>query len=162
MILWHPAQTGLARCCSMRSRTDVAAALARIFLERRNVGRRQGRRTAEQILQNPFAALHRRSAIRVGSDQQHASLPQQAAARIARNGNAAEVGTVDIRRCHNAWPDVRSRKYSRRREDPERSGPRAPRFQTAISVSRWNAWRRLSSKSGNSRPSGLELFRSRR
>ena len=26
MILWHAAQTGLARCCSMRSRTDVGCA----------------------------------------------------------------------------------------------------------------------------------------
>ena len=27
MILWHPAHAGLARCCSMRSRTDFAVAV---------------------------------------------------------------------------------------------------------------------------------------
>ncbi len=49
----------------------------------------------QQILQNPLAALDRRSPIGVGSDQQHAALPKKAAPGIARDGNTAEVRSVD-------------------------------------------------------------------
>ena len=91
MILWQPAQAGFARCCSMRSRTDLARR-GRLLVERRHVGRRRRRRAAQQVLENPLAADDRRRAVRVRGDEQQAALSQQAPARVARHRHAAEVG----------------------------------------------------------------------
>ena len=73
-----------------------AGGAARVLLERRHVGRRKRRRAAEQVLQDPLAALHGRRAIRVGGDEQHAALAEQTAAGIAWNRDAPEVGAVDV------------------------------------------------------------------
>src|SRR5262249_59080631 len=67
------------------------------LLKRRNVRRRQRRRTAQNIFENPLAALNGRSAVGIRSHQQHAALSQEASPGIARNCYAAEVRTVDSR-----------------------------------------------------------------
>ena len=81
----------------MRSRTDRNRPSADAFrvLERRHVRRRRRRRRAEQHLQHPLAALHRRGAIGHRREQQDAALRQQAAARL-RQRHAAEAGAGDV------------------------------------------------------------------
>ena len=73
------------------------AAVAGGLLQGRHVGRRQRRRRAEQVLQHPLAAQHRRRAGRVGGSGQDAALAEQPAARGVRQLHAAEVAAVDVR-----------------------------------------------------------------
>ena len=82
MTAWHDAQAGLARCCSSRWRSDVALTCAAILLEvGLDAGRRLRRRRAEQVLQDPLAALDRRRAVAGRGDGQDAALAEQAAPR---------------------------------------------------------------------------------
>ena len=84
MRAWQLAQAGLARCCTIASRRDkLLAGFVAFGLQRRNVGRRRRRRRRQQILQNPFAAQHRRVRVEYEVSSQDAALPQQSAARAA-------------------------------------------------------------------------------
>src|SRR5690606_25512088 len=66
-------------------------------LQLRYVRRGRGRGSAEQILENPLAALHDGRTVGVGGDGQDAALAQQAAARrTGRQGNLAELRSVDV------------------------------------------------------------------
>ena len=54
-----------------------------------------GRRRAEEVLEHPLAAQHRRGPRRVGRDRQHAGLGQHAAARRPGEVDAAELRSGD-------------------------------------------------------------------
>ena len=66
-------------------------------LERRHVWRRRGGWRREQVLENPLAAQHRRSAGAIRGQRQDAPLPQQAAARLFLQLDTTEVAAVDMR-----------------------------------------------------------------
>ena len=68
-----------------------------IFFERRNIGRRRSGRNSEQIRENPFAALHRRRAIRIRGHSKNAALAEQTATVFGRQRDAAELASVDVR-----------------------------------------------------------------
>ena len=72
---WQLAHAGFLRCSSIRSRTDSGLAAFVVFLERRHVRRRRRRRRAEDVLENPLAAQHRRRAVRIRRHRQDAALP---------------------------------------------------------------------------------------
>ena len=117
MILWH-AGAGRIRPVLLDALAHrVGRAGGRLLLERRHVGRRQRRRAAEQVLEDPLAADHRRRPVRVRRDQQQAAVPEQTATGIALR--PARAGSPDRRRseCRSAWPAARSRTCSRRRAD---------------------------------------------
>ena len=132
-------------------------------LQRRHVGRRRRRRRAEDVLENPLAAQDRRRAVGVRGHRQDAAVAEQAAAH-AGLARARRGGTGCRRRwgCRSAWPAARSRTCSWRAAGRARCGPRGRCSAKNSSVSRRNAWRRLSSKSGNCRASGLTAARLRR
>ena len=67
------------------------------FFERRNIRRRQRRRGAQKVFQNPFAARHRRGPVRDRSHQQETRLAQQAPPRVVRHWDAAEAAAANIR-----------------------------------------------------------------
>ena len=150
MILWHDAHTGFARCGSSRCRSDVtftsSGSCSRLVS---TPGGGDRRRRAEHVLENPLAARHRR---RAGGDRrhrQHAALPEQAAPRVVRiERDAAEVAAVNIRNAVvTRQPLVDERVVGVEQVDD--AAVLAGRcVQKSISVSRRNAWRRLSSKSG--------------
>ena len=73
----------------MRSRNESTLPSAAAVLQRRDVGRRRLRRHAQQIGQDPLAALDRRGAIRIRGDGEDAGLAEQPAAGL--------VGTVTRR-----------------------------------------------------------------
>ena len=98
ITLWHAAQAGFLRCSSMRSRTVVDLAAFIAFLQRGHVGRRRGRRSSHNVLEDPFAAQHRRGPRRVRRDSEDAALPQQPGALpIAGESDAAELAAVHVR-----------------------------------------------------------------
>src|SRR5437870_9105213 len=68
-----------------------------IFLERRNVWRRRRRRRAENVLQYPFAAQHRRSAVGVRSDRENTALTKQPHPSLISDRDAAEPASVNVR-----------------------------------------------------------------
>ena len=96
MRLWHDAQVGFLRCASSCWRSDAAD---RRRPPRRGSARRAavGRRRAEDVLEDPLAAQHRRGARRVGRHGEHAGLRQHAAALRAGEIDAAELGPGDAR-----------------------------------------------------------------
>ena len=159
---WQPAQTGLARCRSMRSRSDSTLPSRAAFRQRRDVRRRRLRRHAEQIGQNPLAALDRRRAIRIRGDGEDAGLAEQAAARLVRRPARAGTGCRRCWECRSAAPAARSRTCSRRSADPSTLRSSRMMLSKNSSVSSFIACRRLSSKSGKAPRSGLEFFRLRR
>ena len=65
--------------------------------EFRHVGRRRWRRRAEEVFQNPFAALHRRGARGVRRERENAALREQTAARRALQRDAHELVARDAR-----------------------------------------------------------------
>ena len=73
-------------------------------LQLRNVGRRRRRRRAEQVLENPLAALHHRRAIGIRRHRQDAALAEQAVP--IRVGRASRAGTASRTRagCRSARP----------------------------------------------------------
>ena len=86
-----------------------------LSFERRHVRRRRRRRRAEQVLEHPLAAHHRRGAVRIRRDRQNAALPEQAAARARRcSVDAPEVVAVDVRDAVVLAPAARSRTCSSR------------------------------------------------
>src|SRR3569623_808215 len=68
-----------------------------MWLQRRHIRRWRRRRGYEQILQNPFAALHYRRSIWIGGYRQEASLAQQSAPVHVLQHNFPERRTVNIR-----------------------------------------------------------------
>ena len=80
--------TRIVAMFSIRSRTKSVS--PQRILKRRNVRRRQRRRTAQNIFENPLAALNGRSAVGIRSHQQHASLSQEASP-ASLDRHAAEV-----------------------------------------------------------------------
>ena len=98
MTAWHDAQLGLARCCSSRWRTDVACAPGSADVARlvSTPGRRRRHRRAEQVLENPLAALHRRRAVAGRRDRQDAAVTEQPAARAVGQRDAPEAAAADV------------------------------------------------------------------
>ena len=84
-VLFHP----------LAQRVRLAVVL--VFLERRHVGRRRQRRRAEQVVQDPFAAHHRRGSIGVRGDHEDAALPEQTLPRFVGHGHAAKLAAVHVR-----------------------------------------------------------------
>ena len=117
--------------------------------------RRRRRRHAEDVLEDPLAAPHRRGARGVRRHRQDAALAEQPAPlAVFRQRHPSEIDRRRRWRCRSAWRAARSGTCSRRR-----AASRTLRFSWTMlsknsSVSRRNAWRRLSSKSGNSRRFG--------
>ncbi len=69
-----------------------------VVLERRHVGQRWRRRHAEQVVEHPLAANHRRRPGRVRRDGQDAALPQQSAApAVVGQRDAPETVAVHVR-----------------------------------------------------------------
>ncbi len=62
-----------------------------VLLQRRNVGRGLGRRRAQQHVHHPLAAQHRRSAIGVRGERQHAGVAEQAAAVVVGHRHFTEA-----------------------------------------------------------------------
>ena len=71
--------------------------LLALVLERRHVGWRRRRRRAEQVLENPFAAQHRRGALGVRRDRQDAAVPEQPLSGLVGDRHAAKTAAVDVR-----------------------------------------------------------------
>ena len=93
---WQLAHVGLRRCSSIRS-FIVSGRRVVASRQRRHVRRRRRRRRAEQGLEHPLAALHRRRAVRVRGDDQDAAVAEQAAARLVGHRHAAEVAAGHAR-----------------------------------------------------------------
>src|SRR5262245_44199009 len=93
--------TRARRICSMlrhalAHRKDLAYRI--FFRERRHVGRWRRWRRSKNILQDPLAAQHRRSAVRVRSHSENTSLSKEPAAyAVVRQTDAAEVAAIHIR-----------------------------------------------------------------
>ena len=64
-------------------------------VQRRHVVGRRRRRHADDVLEHPLAAQHRRRAMRVRGGQQDGALAQQAAPRVVGQRDAAELAAVD-------------------------------------------------------------------
>ena len=89
---------GLARCSfHALAHRQHPARLRVAFIERRNIGRRWRRRRAEHIVQHPFAAQHRRSAVGVGGHREDAALAQQSPRASSVMRHAAELAAIDVR-----------------------------------------------------------------
>ena len=97
IILWQAAQAGLLRCSSRRARTGTAFAPGHVFLERRHIRGRLRRRRAQQSIQHPFAAHHRRGAVGERRHRQNAALAQQPAAILIGDGHAPEAVALHVR-----------------------------------------------------------------
>ncbi len=76
-------------------RRQLAALAA--FLQRRHVGRRRRRRRAEDRLEQPLAAQHRRRAVGIRRHGQQAALAEQSAAPAVGQRHAPEAVAVDVR-----------------------------------------------------------------
>jgi hypothetical protein len=77
---------------------DFVVALA--VFERRNVGRRLGRRRSQNVFQHPHTALHRRSSeVLLPGERKHAALSKQSApiSQIRAQSDAAELRAIDVR-----------------------------------------------------------------
>ena len=70
---------------------------ARLLVERRHVGRRRGRRRAEDVRQHVLAARDRRRPVPVRVERQHAALAEQPAAVVVLDAHAAILIAVDVR-----------------------------------------------------------------
>ena len=68
-----------------------------LLFERRYVGRRRGRRRAEQVVENPLAADDGRGPAGVRRDKQNRALAEQTFARVVGHGDATELAAVDVR-----------------------------------------------------------------
>src|SRR5688572_22134399 len=66
-----------------------------LFLERRHDGRRRWDRRADDVLEDPYAALNWRRALRQRGDEQDAAVAEHAAASVVLDGHAAEVAAVN-------------------------------------------------------------------
>ena len=152
----------MARCSASRSRTERVDD-DRIVLQRGHVGGGRRWRCAENVLQDPLAANHGRGAGRVGGHGQNAPLAEQPAPHAVRR-RARRAGTGCHRRAgfRNAGRAVRSGTCSPTSADRARCDPRAGRSRRRARSPRRNACRRLSSKSGNKRRSGVIDSRLRR
>ena len=76
-----------------RHRLGVGAAL----IQQRDVGWRRRRRCAEDVVEQPAAAQHRRRAVRIRRDGQDAALTEQPAPHAVGEGDAPEVAAVHVR-----------------------------------------------------------------
>jgi len=65
--------------------------------ERRNVRRRQGGRSAQEVFQNPLAARYRGGSVGDRSHQQKTGLAQQTTAVLILDGDALEPASLDTR-----------------------------------------------------------------
>ncbi len=66
------------------------------FLQRLDIRRRRRGRRAGDVVEDPRAAQHRRRAVRIGRDHQHAGLAEQAVAHRIGQLHAAEVRTLHV------------------------------------------------------------------
>ena len=94
MTLWHELQAGLSRCMRQllghRQELAVLRALA-VSSRSGTFGRRRRRRAAEQHLEHPLAAEHRRRAVAVRRQRQDAAVAEQAAPRVVGIRDLAEL-----------------------------------------------------------------------
>ena len=95
MRAWQLAQLGLARCCSIRWRSDAGQHAPCRSRQFRHVRRRRRRRRAEDLLEHPLAALHRRGPRRVRGHGQHAGLRQQPPRSSGWQSHAHELSPVN-------------------------------------------------------------------
>ena len=102
-IWWHDAHVGLMRCASIVCRIVGGLALpvvsTGLLLERGHVGRRLRRLDAEERLQEPLAARHRRRAAAADVTVISAPLPSspRRMSSSGRQRHAAELRAVDVR-----------------------------------------------------------------
>ena len=105
--LWQLAHTGFARCssirCAHRRGLPVSLALSR----GRHVRRRRRRRRAEQIVENPLAAQHRRRAVRVATSRSACCPGRAARAGLVGHVHAPEVAARRRSESRSAAPAAR-------------------------------------------------------
>ncbi len=77
-----------------RAATAASAPTLVRIRQRRNIRRRRRRRRAEDAIENPGAAQHRRRAIRVGGQHQDRPLTQQTVALRVGQCDLAELTTL--------------------------------------------------------------------
>ena len=127
--------------------------LARLLVERRHVGRRLRRRRTQNVRQHVLAAHHRRGPVVLRVQRQDAAVAEQSPALLVRDRDAAELSAVDVRQAVVArQPFVDERVVRAQQVDTLLSSRTT--LSKSSSVSRCSAWRRLSSKSGNTSSSG--------
>ncbi len=103
----------------------------RVVLERRHVRRRRRRRRAEDVLEDPLAADHRRRAGRVRGDRQDAPLAEQAAPHaVVAELDAPELAAVDVRDAVVLGQPLVQVRVVRLRAGRARCDPRAGRSRT--------------------------------
>ena len=89
-----------------------------------DVRRRLRRRRAEDVLEHPSAAQHRRSPIRIRRREQHAALAEQAQARFVRELDAAKALAANVVDAVVAREASRSSRCDRPSAGRARSDPR--------------------------------------
>jgi hypothetical protein len=96
MILWQLAQTAFAMLLHpLAHRLWLFA--RNVLFQRRHVRRRWRRRRAEQIFQEPLAALHRRRPVRIRRHHQESTLAQYSFARVIAQSDAPEMRAINVR-----------------------------------------------------------------
>ena len=151
--MWQLAQTGLARCCCMRSRSVVGFA-ASFSASGGTFGGGGGGGVPSRFSRThlPRSTTDVRFAYEV--DRQDARLSQDTAALIAGQRHPSESAAVHALRCRSAGPAARSDTCSWRRAAPGSADRRAPgsgrraRFRVTIAL------RSVSLKPANSAASG--------
>ena len=154
---WQVAHAGFARCCSSALAHRHRLAALAVFLERRHVRRRRRRRRAEDVLQNPLAAQHRRRAVGIRRDGQDAALAEQAAAVLVGERHAAELAAVDVRDAVVARQPLVDERVVGRQQVEDVAVLAHDALEEQLGLLR-NACRRLSSKFGNSSRVGHEAL----
>ena len=138
---------GLARCRSSCSRTVDGRSFVRALLEVGHDGRRRQRRRVQQVRDDVFPAQHRRRAVGHRRHRQDAAVAEQAAPVRIGHRHAAEARAVDAADAVvPRQPLVDERVVGV--EQVERGRFSRTMLAKSSSVSRRNAWRTLSSKSG--------------
>ena len=97
MTPWQALHDGLARCCSMISRTERAFSPSLFSLNPSTSGGGAAGGVPSDVLQNPGAAQHRRRAIGVRRRHQHAALAEQPPAIRVGERDAAEPLAAHVR-----------------------------------------------------------------
>jgi hypothetical protein len=89
----HRVLAGALHPLAQRTRLTVDAGV----LERRNIGGRRRRRSAQHVREQPAPAHRHRRAIRIRGDGEQTRLAKQTTAGLVREGDAAEMAAVDVR-----------------------------------------------------------------
>ena len=157
ITLWQLAQTGFARCSAICSRIVLGFSPSPFSLSCGTSGGGGGTGVPRM-----FSRIHlprTTGDVRSAYDVTASTLPWPSSPQRALVGqrHAAEAAAVDVRDAVVPRQPLVDERVVRRQQVERRCGPRAMMLSKNSSVSRWNAWRRLSSKSGNRSEFGCTL-----